>query len=180
MNTALAFSGTPVQSNVNEVWATFDFLMPNFLGTEASFFKEFAKPVIKSQAPDACAHDIDQGLDSLKILHQQVLPFILRREKMQVMKELPPKTITDVPCQLSKEQLVIYQDILKMSRTKDALEIVEDELREKGDSSTNVSRGRLIILTSHHNMLGTILIGRHHPLRLGEYLRHFSTLDLRY
>ena len=143
MNTALAFSGTPVQSNVNEVWATFDFLMPNFLGTEASFFKEFAKPVIKSQAPDACAHDIDQGLDSLKILHQQVLPFILRREKMQVMKELPPKTITDVPCQLSKEQLVIYQDILKMSRTKDALEIVEDELREKGDSSTNGTTQKL-------------------------------------
>ncbi len=111
--------------------------MPNFLGTEADFVKEFAKPIIRSQAPDACARDIDLGLDSLKILHQQVLPFILRREKMQVMKELPPKTITDVPCQLSKEQLVIYQDTLKASGTKYALEIIEKELLEKGDSAAN-------------------------------------------
>jgi TATA-binding protein-associated factor len=134
-----------VQSNVNEVWATFDFLMPNFLGTEASFSKEFAKPIIKSQAPDASANDIDLGLDSLKILHQQVLPFILRREKMQVMKELPPKTITDVPCQLSKEQLAIYERILKVSGTKDALEIVENEIREEGDSPTNAKLGSEVL-----------------------------------
>ena len=134
-----------MQSNVNEVWATFDFLMPNFLGTEASFSKEFAKPIIKSQAPDASANDIDLGLDSLKILHQQVLPFILRREKMQVMKELPPKTITDVPCQLSKEQLAIYERILKVSGTKDALEIVENELREEGDSPTNAKLGSEVL-----------------------------------
>ena len=74
-----------MQSNVNEVWATFDFLLPNFLGTESSFFKEFAKPIIKSQAPDASAYDIDMGLDSLKILHQQVLPFILRRDLLCVI-----------------------------------------------------------------------------------------------
>ena len=134
-----------MQSNVNEVWATFDFLMPNFLGTEASFSKEFAKPIIKSQAPDASANDIDLGLDSLKILHQQVLPFILRREKMQVMKELPPKTITDVPCQLSKEQLAIYERIWKVSGTKDALEIVENELREEGDSPTNAKLGSEVL-----------------------------------
>ena len=111
--------------------------MPNFLGSETSFSKEFAKPIIKSQAPDACASDIDKGLDCLKILHQQVLPFILRRDKLQVMNDLPPKTVTDVPCQLSKEQLTLYQDIVKESGTKDALEIFHNQLLEKEGSPAN-------------------------------------------
>jgi len=124
----LILTGTPIQNNVHEIWATFDFLMPNFLGTESSFLKEFAKPITKSQASDASATDINQGMESLKILHQQVLPFVLRREKSQVIKELPPKIITDVPCLLSKQQFVMYQQTLKKSGTTEALEIVESSL----------------------------------------------------
>ena len=102
--------------------------MPNFLGTESSFLKEFAKPIIKSQASDASAADINQGMESLKILHQQVLPFVLRREKSQVMKELPPKIITDIPCVLSKHQCAMYQQTLKKSGMKEALEMVDSSL----------------------------------------------------
>lgn len=173
-----------MQSNVNEVWATFDFLMPNFLGTEASFSKEFAKPIIKSQAPDASANDIDQGLDSLKILHQQVLPFILRREKMQVMKELPPKIITDVPCQLSKEQLAIYERILKVSGTKDALEIVENELREEGDSPTNAKLGSEVLqsllqlrLTCTHPLLYSAFASSNGSALLKSHSHSLTRLD---
>ena len=177
-----------MQSNVNEVWATFDFLLPNFLGTESSFFKEFAKPIIKSQAPDASAYDIDMGLDSLKILHQQVLPFILRREKMQVMNELPPKTVTDVPCQLSKEQLSIYQDILKVSGTKDALEIVENELLDNGDSSAIGTMQKLgsdvlksllqLRLICTHPLLHSVFASTNKsPSRKSESCRSFTRLD---
>lgn len=102
--------------------------MPNFLGTSSSFLAEFAKPVLKSQAPDASASDIYSGMESLKVLHQQVLPFVLRREKSQVIKELPPKIITDIPCSLSLQQSVMYQRTLKQSGTKEALEMVDDAL----------------------------------------------------
>jgi TATA-binding protein-associated factor len=120
--------GTPIQNNVHEIWATFDFLLPNFLGNESNFFHEFAKPIVKSQSIGASAADTCQGMESLKILHQQVLPFILRREKSQVIRELPPKIITDVPCSLSKQQYIMYQQTLKRSGMKEALEIVDDSM----------------------------------------------------
>ena len=110
--------------------------MPNFLGTESSFLKEFAKPIVKSQASDASAADINHGMESLKILHQQVLPFVLRREKSQVIKELPPKIITDVPCLLSKQQYTMYQQTLKKSGMKEALDMVDSSLTENGDQSS--------------------------------------------
>jgi len=113
--------------------------MPNFLGTESSFLKEFAKPIIKSQSFDASANDINQGMESLKILHQQVLPFVLRREKSQVIKELPPKIITDVPCLLSKQQYAMYQQTLKVSGTKEALEVVDSSLSGMEEQLTDTA-----------------------------------------
>ncbi len=120
--------GTPIQNNVHEIWATFDFLLPNFLGTELSFLREFAKPIIKSQSSGASAAEMYQGMETLKILHQQVLPFVLRREKSQVIRELPPKIITNVPCSLSKQQYTMYQQTLKRSGMKEALEMVDDAM----------------------------------------------------
>lgn len=120
--------GTPIQNNVHEIWATFDFLLPNFLGTESNFLREFAKPIVKSQSSGASAADTYQGMESLKILHQQVLPFILRREKSQVIRELPAKIITDVPCSLSKQQYIMYQQTLKRSGMKEALGMVDDSM----------------------------------------------------
>ena len=105
----LILTGTPVQNNVNELWAVFDFLMPNFLGTEAAFTKSFAKPIINGQVAGASPAAISLGMNKLKLLHQTVLPFILRREKQDVMKELPPKVITDIPCVLSQEQAALYR-----------------------------------------------------------------------
>ena len=89
---------------------------------------EFAKPIVKSQASDASAADINRGMECLKTLHQQVLPFVLRREKGQVVKELPPKIISDVPCALSKQQRGLYQQTLKQSGMKEALAMVDQTL----------------------------------------------------
>lgn len=102
--------------------------MPNFLGSESSFLKEFARPIIKSQSSNASVEEINQGMECLKLLHQQVLPFVLRREKSQVMKELPPKIITDVPCLLSRQQHIMYQQTLKHSGMKEALDLVDRSL----------------------------------------------------
>ncbi|KAL9184469.1 hypothetical protein ACHAXT_002555 [Thalassiosira profunda] len=135
----LILTGTPIQNNVHEIWATFDFLLPNFLGTEKSFLSEFAKPIVKSQASDASAADINRGMECLKILHQQVLPFVLRREKGQVVKELPPKIITDVPCALSKQQRDLYQQTLTQSGMKEALAMVDQTLAGTEDQSVDAA-----------------------------------------
>ncbi len=109
--------------------------MPNFLGNESSFLNEFVKPFIRSQGSDATSADINRGMETLKILHQQVLPFVLRREKSQVMKDLPPKIITDVPCKLSHQQHTMYQHVLNASGTKDVLDSVINSLDSTDDWS---------------------------------------------
>ena len=107
--------------------------MPNFLGNESSFLKEFAKPITKSQSSDASASDINHGMECLKLLHQQVLPFVLRREKDQVIKELPPKIITNVPCLLCRQQCTMYQQTLNQSGMKEAIDLVNRSLLDTDD-----------------------------------------------
>ncbi|KAL7530112.1 hypothetical protein ACHAXR_003312, partial [Thalassiosira sp. AJA248-18] len=138
----LILTGTPIQNNVHEIWATFDYLMPNFLGTERSFLNEFAKPIIKSQSSDASAADINHGMETLKILHQQVLPFVLRREKSQVIRELPPKIITDIPCLLSNQQCAMYRQTLNKSGMKEALDMIDSSLKD-GEQSSDASPPKL-------------------------------------
>ena len=125
--------GTPIQNHAHEIWATFDFLMPNFLGSESNFIQEFAKPIVNGQKLEASASEMNRGMDCLKVLHQQVLPFVLRREKGQVMKELPPKIITDIPCALSSQQEVLYKQVMEKSQTKAALDLVEKTISNSSD-----------------------------------------------
>jgi TATA-binding protein-associated factor len=106
---------------VNELWATFDFLMPNFLGSSTLFAKEYAKPIAKSLLPVASATSVNTGIEKLKVLHQQVLPFILRREKEQVLQELPPKTITIVRVAMSELQSKIYAEFCTGSEVRKSL-----------------------------------------------------------
>ena len=141
----MSLKGTPIQNNVHEIWALFDFLLPNFLGSTSKFMNEFAKPILKGQSCQASAADTYQGMECLKLLHQQVLPFILRRVKSQVIQELPPKIIMDVPCSLSKQQSILYQQILGRSGMKEALEIVDKSIlgAQSDDYDSNIGGGHV-------------------------------------
>jgi TATA-binding protein-associated factor len=123
-------TGTPVQNKVHEVWATFDFLMPNFLGSSSTFSKEFARPITKSQLPGASASDVGDGMEKLKVLHQQVLPFILRREKEQVLQELPPKCITTIPCDMSSIQTRLYHEFCSGEQARKSLSALQRTLEK--------------------------------------------------
>ena len=125
----LILTGTPVQNRVHELWAAFDFLMPNFLGSQTYFSKNFARPIGNGQLQGATAESISVGMETLKLLHQQVLPFILRREKEQVMKELPPKCITDIPCTLTSEQQELYEAFCQGSDAKNAVAALQKSIR---------------------------------------------------
>lgn len=134
----LILTGTPIQNRVHELWATFDFLMPNFLGTSKSFQKEFANPIAKSQLPGSSAQSIADGIVKLKLLHQQVLPFILRREKEQVLPELPPKTLTTIRVPMSNVQARTYRDFC-VGKGTSFLQSIENAVENaKVDSTTAI------------------------------------------
>ena len=101
----LLLSGTPIQNNVTEIWGLFDFLMPGFLGTEANFRARF-RAAARGKALATTATSAGTGnpgsaqreqaaadahAAALHDLHQQVLPFVLRRTKDQVLDDLPDK-----------------------------------------------------------------------------------------
>jgi non-specific serine/threonine protein kinase len=93
----LALSGTPVQNNTFDLYAQMNFLNPGLLGSREFFMNEFATPIDKFQEDE-----VKQQLRKL------TYPFMLRRTKEQVAKDLPEKTETILFCEMRKEQRKIY------------------------------------------------------------------------
>ncbi|ANB12181.1 Mot1p [Sugiyamaella lignohabitans] len=115
-NHRLILSGTPIQNNVLELWSLFDFLMPGFLGTEKVFNERFAKPISASRNAKSSSKEQEAGALALEALHKQVLPFLLRRLKEDVLSDLPPKIIQDYYCDLSDLQKQLYDTFVKSQR----------------------------------------------------------------
>ena len=126
-NHRLILSGTPIQNNVLELWSLFDFLIPGFLGTEKQFIAQYSKPILQSRDPKSTSREQEAGVLAMESLHRQVLPFILRRVKEDVLKDLPPKITQDYYCQLSPLQKQLYEDF---ARTRVKQNIV-DSLNNK-------------------------------------------------
>jgi SNF2 family DNA or RNA helicase len=92
-----AMTGTPVENRLSELWSIFDFLMPGYLYRYSEFQSRLEKPVAKEQDPVAAAR-----------LGQLTEPFVLRRLKTDVLKELPPKTESVYYVALGEEQRKLY------------------------------------------------------------------------
>jgi SNF2 family DNA or RNA helicase len=96
----LCLTGTPLENHLGELWAQFDFLMPGFLGDARSFARHWRKPI----------EDNGETLRAA-LLAQRVRPFILRRRKVDVATELPPKTEAVVRVQLQGQQRELYEAV---------------------------------------------------------------------
>ena len=92
-----ALTGTPVENCLSELWSIFDFLMPGFLYHYNHFREKFETPIVKNKDANV-----------LEQLSKMVLPFVLRRMKKDVLKELPSKTETILYATLSGEQRKVY------------------------------------------------------------------------
>ena len=102
----LALSGTPIENRLTELWSVFDYLMPGFMYDIDEFKYRYVNPIEERQNRDA-----------ERRLKKQVFPFILRRLKQDVAKDLPPKIESIKYCQLTDKQQELYLDILE--KTKD-------------------------------------------------------------
>ena len=93
-------TGTPVQNNLMDLHSLFSFLNPQLLGSEGAFRKRFALPIAR-----------DNDLHAREQLQKLVSPFLLRRHKRDVLKELPARTEINLNVALSKEEAALYDTI---------------------------------------------------------------------
>lgn len=135
----LILSGTPIQNNVLELWSLFDFLMPGFLGTERQFQATYGKPILAARDAKCSAKEAEAGALAMEALHKQVMPFLLRRTKDEVLSDLPPKIVQDRYCDLSPLQLNLYEKF-SHSQAKAEVSNVVQEYGVSGDSEGSSSR----------------------------------------
>ncbi|MGG2465406.1 DEAD/DEAH box helicase [Streptomyces sp. RGM 3693] len=100
----IALTGTPVENNLSELWALLDWTTPGLLGPLKTFRALHAREVEGGEDPRAAER-----------LARLVRPFILRRKKSDpgIAPELPPKTETDHPVPLGREQAALYQAVVR-------------------------------------------------------------------
>ncbi len=121
----LCLTGTPMENHLGELWSLFNFLLPGFLGDEVRFRKVFRNPIEKGRSEER-----------RKLLARRVAPFLLRRRKEEVVKELPPKTEIVQNVELASAQRDLYETIRLAMHAK-----VRAEVANKG-----MSRAHIVIL----------------------------------
>lgn len=112
----VALTGTPVENNLSELWALLDWTTPGLLGPLTTFRARHARPVEHQQEEDGGNEAAVARLAAL------VRPFLLRRKKSDpgIAPELPPKTETDHPVSLTREQASLYQ-----AAVEEAMAVIE-------------------------------------------------------
>ena len=102
-----ALTGTPVENRLGELWSIFSFLMPGYLPPYKSFCARFEKPIVQEEDENA-----------VRRLNQLTGPFILRRMKADVLRELPPKTENIHHIEMGAEQHKLYLAAVVDAREK--------------------------------------------------------------
>ena len=121
----LCLTGTPLENHLGELWSQFHFLLPGLLGDEKTFNSQFRHPIERQDDPLRRA-----------LLNRRIKPFLLRRTKDNVAKELPPKTEMVRKVELSGSQRDLYETVRLAMDKK-----VRDEIDKKG-----VARSQIVIL----------------------------------
>jgi superfamily II DNA or RNA helicase len=119
-------TGTPMENSVRDLWSIMNFALPGYLGDRNDFRERYELPIARGSAPDV-----------QRRLSRRLQPFLLRRKKRDVAKDLPEKIEQVVPCSLTSHQRAAYDALLR-------------EIQQGlGSSSKNVNAGaqRMKMLT---------------------------------
>ncbi len=105
----LVLTGTPIENSVSDLWSILDFLMPGYLGTHESFRRHYEAPIAAGGF---------EGEEAQTRLRRKLGPFLLRRLKADVARDLPPKIERIALCSLGPEQKQVYRALVEASRRK--------------------------------------------------------------
>lgn len=122
----ILLTGTPLQNNLDEVWALLTFLRTGDEDEssghgELEEFLSHWEPIVKQIFQDGADKLSAEAQTLVKHLHVSLRPFLLRRQKSEVERDLPKKTERVVVCKLSKRQRQLYQDYMGLAETKATL-----------------------------------------------------------
>ena len=117
--TRYALTGTPIENSLAELWSIFDYILPGYLFTYKKFKQLYEVPIMK-----------DNDQEAMQKLKMMIEPFVLRRVKKDVLKELPEKSITVLNNEMQGEQLQIYLSYLAQAK-KEAINEIEGNGLEK-------------------------------------------------
>ncbi len=124
----LVLTGTPMENSVADLWSIMDFLMPGYLGPHETFRQNYEIPI--SQGGEA-------GEEAQARLRRKLQPFILRRVKRDVARELPPKIERIAYCALTPDQARVYHELLEHSQRR-----IRDLVEREG-----INASRMEVLT---------------------------------
>jgi len=177
-NFKILTTGTPVENHLGELWNLFNFLNPGLLGGLRSFQERFAIPIEKLQDKER--------RDQLRRLIQ---PFILRRRKDDVLKELPSKTEITLTVELSERERAFYEALRQQ-----AVANIQDSSEEKGSSNMQIlaeimrlrqaaCNPKMVIPTSEiqssklqlfEKTIDELLEGGHKALVFSQFVKHLK------
>ena len=120
-------TGTPVENSVRDIWSLMNFLMPGYLGTRIEFRERYENPIQSASG----------GAEQQR-LARKIRPFLLRRTKRSVAKEIPDKVEQVAYCELTCIQRMIYNQLINTTKQQVA------ELTGRNDQN----RARMVMLTA--------------------------------
>jgi SNF2 family DNA or RNA helicase len=117
-----ALTGTPIENTLTELWSIFDFIMPGYLQNHKTFTSRFEQPIVKNGDKKALGE-----------LSRHIKPFIMRRMKKAVLKELPEKIESKLSCEMTKQQSKLYTAWVVQARAE-----FETEIAANGFSKSQI------------------------------------------
>ena len=124
----IVLTGTPMENSVSDLWSIMDFLIPGYMGAHDVFRHLYEQPIARGGLEAEAAQ---------RRLRRKLQPFLMRRLKTDVAKDLPPKIERISTCQLSPDQSAVYKELLDASRRK-----IASMVKKKG-----FNQSRMEILT---------------------------------
>ncbi|MDA8886235.1 DEAD/DEAH box helicase [Bacteroidia bacterium] len=144
----VALTGTPIENTIRDLWSQMNFLNKGLLGSLKQFEEKFAKPIEKLG-------------DSKKAdeLRKKIKPFLLRRTKDEVAKDLPPITEKVIFCEMTEEQAELYEEV-KSEYRNSIMDVVEETGLQKSKFSILQGLSKLRQIANHPYLTDKEYTGR--------------------